>query len=147
MPQQEFTQEQLDQMRQILATHGAAPKPMTTVDLNNPKVAPYRFQKFPMAVYDHLNSYQGHDEERVGPNGRIESFHVAAKITSRIVQSEKELQSALADGWVEEAPEFREVPEQELSGKFATEAARVQQQIEATRPKRGPGRPPRVAAE
>lgn len=39
-------------MRQIVQMNDAQRKPMQTIDLNNPPKEPYRFQKFPMIVYD-----------------------------------------------------------------------------------------------
>lgn len=138
MSPQQLTQEEATRLRQILAQHDSEQAPVHTIDLNNPPRQAYRFQKFPMAVYDHLNSYASRDEERPGPNGRIETVHVAARIVSRIVNSEHELKAALADGWSELAPEFREEREEPLSAKYENEANRIQERIEHARRRPGP---------
>jgi hypothetical protein len=132
-----ISESEIARMREILAQHDGQHLPMTTMDLNNPARKPYRFEKFPMAVYDHTNSYTGYEEERMTPAGRFETVHVAAKIVSRIVRSEQELAGALADGWSEQAPEFREEREEPLSARYANEAGRIDEALE----KRKPGRP------
>lgn len=143
----ELTAEEIERMRQLVAAHDGQHKPVTTVDLNNPPRVPYRFQKFPMIVYDLENSYAAHDvpvTDRLGnPTGATQ--HVTARIVSRVVNSEHELHAALEDGWSENAPEFREVPEEVLSSKYLGEAERVQAQIDEAKRRRG-GRPRKDAA-
>ena len=114
MPLAELSFEEVERMRQIVQMHDASRKPMTTTDLNNPPKEPYRFQKFPMVVY--------------------------ADNQTRIVRSEDELQSALGEGWSQDASSFNDKPEESLSAAYQMEAAQVQQKIEEAS-KRKPGRP------
>lgn len=129
---------EIQRMRAILAQHDSEHKPIVTLDLNNPPRVAYRFQKFPMMVYDHANSYPAHDEEQQRKDGRgFEMVHIPARVLTSTVHSEDQLRAALADGWQEEAPNFSEEPENNLSAGLQAEANRVQQQIEETRRKAG----------
>lgn len=140
MAPEQLSAEEIQRMRQILATHDSEHKPMQTVDLNNPPRTGYKFQKFPMIVYDLANSRAGFDEDRPSRNGfGVDKFHVAAKIVSMTVNTEDQLSQALANGWSENAPEFREEREEPLSVQYQNEANRVQERIEETR--RHAGRP------
>jgi hypothetical protein len=140
MAPEQLTEVEISRMRQILAQHDSQSKPMTTIDLNNPPKQPYRFQKFPMMIYDLENSQPAHEIERNRPNGLgFETVHIAAKVVSMVVQNEEQLKNALEAGWTEQAPAFGEEPEYALSAKLQNEAERVQSQIDSV--KRGPGRP------
>jgi hypothetical protein len=100
---------------------------------------PYRFQKFPMMIYHHENSYPAHDEVRDILRGSMvvtETIHVTAHVTRKIVKSQSELDHALANGWSETPPEFREESEPELAGALAGEAARVDERISKLQSKR-----------
>lgn len=137
MQTQQLTEVEAAQMRQILARHDSESKPVQIHDLNRPPQAPYRFQKFPMMVYDLENSYPSRDEDQARRNGMgIESVHIPAKVVSAIVNSEDELEQLLATGWSEQAPAFSEEREETLSAKYQNEANRVDEQIEAKRSKR-----------
>jgi hypothetical protein len=115
MPQ-ELSYEEVERMRQIIAQHDSQRQPMQTIDLNNPPRQPYRFQKFPMMLY--------------GPT-------VGARM---IVHSEDALESALAEGWQQEAPVTLGEREEPLSAAYQSEVSQIQRQIEETK-RRGPGRP------
>lgn len=104
---QELSFEEVNRMRQIVQNFDASRRPMTTTDLNNPPKEPYRFQKFPMMVY------QGKQ--------------------TAIVQSEDELQDALADGWSQEAPAATEVEAETLSPKYQMEVQQVQEKLAESR--------------
>lgn len=135
----EITPSEAQNMREILARFDAQSKPVTTFDLNNPPRTQYRHQKFPMMVYDHSASYPAHDKDQVVIRGSVpvqETVHVTAKIVSRLVHSEHDLREALGAGWSEEAPTFREVAQDEPTGKYQAEAERVQEQIETRRGRR-----------
>ena len=147
----ELTAEEIERMRQIVARHDSEHRPIQTFDLNNPPRQSYRFQKFPMMIYDHENSYPAHDEERTVIRGSLpvqEIFHVPAKLVSKIVHNQRELDQALEDGWSEQAPEFREEEREEpLSARYQAEADRIQSELERVNPKRGRGRPPRARVD
>lgn len=138
MPQQ-LTEVEVNQMRQILAQHDSQNKPMTTIDLNNPPKEPYRFQKFPMMVYDLEHSHPARSEEQLQRNNTLLEVHIPAKVVFATVGSEDELQSALQAGWSDKAPDFTAEEETPLSPRYAGEAARLDEQI-----RRKPGRPARV---
>lgn len=141
MPAQQLSESEVMHMRQILAQHDSQHKPMTTTDLNNPPKEQYRFQKFPMMVYDLNNSYPSRDEQRPKSNSLgFETVHVPAKVLAKVIHSDEELQYVLANGWSEQAPAFNEEREEPLSAKYQNEASRVDAVIEEQR-KRGPGRP------
>ena len=125
MPQ-ELSFEEVARMRQIVAQFDADRKPMSTVDLNNPPREQYRFQKFPMMVYDLTRS-------------------TPAKVFHKTADSEEELQDLIEAGWSVQAPEFTEEREEPLSPQYQAEAARVDDQIETLRQKRAYNRKP-VAA-
>lgn len=113
MPAQ-LSHEEIERMRQIVQQHDAERKPMQVFDLNNPPKEPYRFQKFPMMVYDLTHSEPGH-------------------VVSQIVRSEEELESALARGWVETAPAYPDQYAESLSVKYEAEADRIDSQIQEAR--------------
>lgn len=146
MPTQQLSESEVAHMRKILAQHDSEHKPMRVFDLNSPPREQYRFQKFPMMVYDLANSNPSYEEDQPRRNGMgIETVHVPARVISRTVNSEEELQEAIAQGWSEQAPAYSEDRAEPLSSKYASEAGRVDAQIEEQRVKRGPGRPKQVA--
>lgn len=119
----ELSHEEIERMRQIVQQHDSQRKPFQVFDLNNPPKQPYHFQKFPMMVYDLARSAPGH-------------------IVSSIVHSEGELDSALRAGLSQQAPEFGDSSEGELSPAYADEARQLDGRLEDAR--RGPGRPSRA---
>jgi hypothetical protein len=125
-----------EQLRQILQRYDLEHKPVQIINLNDPPKVSYKFQKFPMVVYDHRASQPAHEELRsaiVGSSVIEEMVHIRAKIVSRIVNSEAELQQALEDGLELNAPEFREDAEAELSAPLQMEAHAVEQKLAAAR--------------
>lgn len=137
----ELTEVEAARLRQILAEHDSQHKPLQIHDLNNPPKVQYIHQKFPMMVYDLEHSQPAHVTEEVV---RVKGVpykpgdHVPAQVISKIVRSEDELQDALAKGWSEKGPEFREEERAEpLSAAYQEEAERTQQRIEATQRHRG----------
>lgn len=142
-----LSEQDIARMRQILLAHDAQ-KQVPIHDLNNPPRESYKFQKFPMMVYDLERSHMAYEEERAKGNGfGVEMVHVPAKIISRLVHDERQLQQVLSEGWSEQAPEFREEESEFATGatKYSREAQRVDDQIEQAR--RKPGRPAKVHAE
>ena len=137
MPTQQLTESEVATMRQILAQHDGEHQPMTIHDLNNPPKAPYRYQPFPKMIYDLKNSYPSHDQEQQRRNGMgVETVHIPAKIVTKNVNSQEELDEALAAGWSKEAPTFTEERDEPISGAYANEAARVDEKLEEQRQKR-----------
>jgi len=103
----QFTPEEVERMRKIVMENDQQ-KPVETIDLNNPKPKPYRFQKFPKMIYS-----------TQGPG------HLT-------VVSEEDLQEALESGeWTEEAPSEIEQPEPYLSPALQREAEAKQAEIDA----------------
>ncbi len=114
----EFTQEDIEKMRRMVQDHDAKHKGAPIIDLNNPPKEPYKFQKFPMMVYNHAQSEPARDKQTQGKNG-LELVHVPAKRVSKVVKNEHELELALKAGWSEQAPEFEaeaDAPEEEEAG-------------------------------
>jgi len=103
----QFTPEEVERMRKIVM-EADQQKPVETIDLNNPKPKPYRFQKFPKMVY---------------------ALDEAGK--HLLVKSEEELEDAIAGGWSEEAPVFEVVDEPYLSPALQREADAKQAEIDA----------------
>jgi hypothetical protein len=133
-----LTETEIARMRQLVLEHDSQAKKATIHDLNNPPKEQYRFQKFPMVVYDHQSSSPARDDDQPNKNGLgYATVHIPARVVSMEVNSEKELKDALAAGWSEMAPEFREEREEPLSPKYQNEAGRVQERIEELKPKRG----------
>lgn len=132
--EQPLSELEVAHMRKILAQHDSAAPKVKIHDLNNPPKDPYRFQRFPLTVYDLKNSHPAQDKQQPKANSLgHETVHVPAKVISRIVQSEGELEDALAAGWSEAAPSFGAEPDNSLDPKWAGEARRVQAVIDATR--------------
>lgn len=105
---QELTHDEIERMRQIVLQHDqSTQKGMKEFDLNNPPKEPYRFRKFPMAVYD-------------PDSGEAQN-----------VENEAELAEALKEGWVlvHERPAV-EVAEPDLSPEDAADAAAIQQKLD-----------------
>ena len=105
----QFTPEEVERMRKIVMESDQQ-KPVETIDLNNPKPKPYRFQKYPQMVY-------GVDE--------------SGKAMHMLVQSDEQLAQAIEDGWSEEAPVVEVVEEPYLSPALQREADAKQAEIEA----------------
>jgi hypothetical protein len=103
----QFTPEEVERMRKIVMENDQQ-KPVETIDLNNPKPKPYRFQKFPKMIY---------------------STNAAG--THLTVSSEEELQDAIESGqWTEEAPAEIEQAEPYLSPALQREADLKQAEID-----------------
>ncbi len=117
-----LSEEEIRKMREMLAAHDAEASNEADFDPSKVKV-PYRFQKFPMMVYDHAESYPAYDTEKDVMRGSVvvrETVHVKAHLAEKVVRSQAELDHALAHGWSEAAPHFREEaeaeePEEQLS--------------------------------
>jgi len=123
----QLSHEEIERMRQIVQQHDGERKPMQIVDLNNPPKEPYRFQEFPMMVYDLTHSAPGH-------------------VVSKLVHSEVELQASLEKGWTKQAPAFSDERIEPLSASYQAEASRIDRQIEAAnQAKRGRARQAEVA--
>ena len=128
---------EIERMRHIIAQHDSETKKATIHDLNNPPKEPYKFQKFPMMVYDLEHSHPAQDVKQPKVNGMgTEVVHIPAKVVSQVVRSEEQLRAALAGGWSEEAPVFTEEREEPLKVAYASEAGQIDAVIEANRPKR-----------
>jgi hypothetical protein len=137
MANQQLTETDYAQMRNMLSQHDSQSKKMTIHDLNNPPREQYRFQKFPMMVYDLTHSYPSRNEQRPKANSLgMETVHMPAKVVSRTVNSDEELEEALNAGWSQQAPAFTEEREEPLNASYAGEAARIDEQIEEQRVKR-----------
>ena len=146
MASEQLTEVEISRMRQILAQHDSEHKPMQTIDLNNPPRVPYKYQKFPMMLYDLVNSHPARDEEQPRRNGPgFDTIHIPAKVITLLVNSETQLKKAIEEGWSDQAPNFSEEQEFPLSAKYQNEASRVQEQIDAT--KRRAGRPSNAELE
>lgn len=107
-----FSPEQIEQMRALLAAHDAqhgTREGIKQFDLNNPPKAPYVYREYPRCVYHH------------------------AKRLTRNAHSDEQLEAALAAGWSKEPflPEGYEAPEGvaandvELDAGEADEIARI----------------------
>lgn len=113
----QITDEEIQKMREMIANHDAETSEEVDFDPSKVKV-PYRFQKFPMVVYNHARSRAACDEERNVLRGSLvvaEVVHVKAHLASMLVQHQQELDAALSAGWSEAPPEFKEEQEDEPS--------------------------------
>lgn len=121
----EITPVEAEQLRSILQRYDNDHKPIAIYNLNDPPKVPYRYQKFPKMLYNHEESAPAHEETRtavVGSSVLEETVHIRAKVVTLIVANEQQYQDALAEGWREDAPEFRDEPEDTLSAKYQAEA-------------------------
>lgn len=100
--EQQFSQEDIERMRAILAQHDsqAQRQGIREFDLNSPPKEPYKYQEFPKLVYDH--------------DAR----------THRVVRNKAEEKAALEAGWLNE-PFPAEAPAEELDDDDAAEVARL----------------------
>ena len=137
----ELTATEAEQMRGLLAKYDSQHKKIEIHNINEQPRVPYRHQKFPMMMYNHEKSYPAHTETKtaiVGSSVLEETIHIKAKVSTRIVHSEHEMESAKVEGWSTTPPEFREEPEETMSDEIRKEMESVV--------KRGPGRPPKAVA-
>lgn len=109
-----ITQEEIERMRQIVKQHDSERTPMTIHDLNNPPKQPYRYQKFPMMVYDAQRSHPGH-------------------VVSRIVDDEDALEVARLEGWSVAPPACTEERIEPLSASYRAEAEKIDNQIQESK--------------
>jgi hypothetical protein len=140
MNPKELTAQEAEQLRTLLARYDGQRKPITVTNLNDPPKTPYHFQKFPMMVYDHEASFPAHDETRtaiVGSSVLEETYHVRAHVASRVVHTEAQLKEALAEGWRETPPPFRELPPETLSDAALAEADQLNAIAKQPRRQRG----------
>ena len=100
----EFSPQDIDRMRAILAQHDRQTMPTREFDLNKPPVKPYFYQEFPRMVY-----------------------HLGRGINA-IVQHEAELAAMLAGGW-QTTPIAAEQADAELDPAAAAEAAEIDKQL------------------
>lgn len=112
MDHEQFSHEEIERMRAILAQHDRSSGRPETIDLNNPKTPPYRYQKFPKVIYHH------------------------GKREHRIVRSEDELEGFLELGWVDEPYPAEPPAEPELDAASAAEVARINDQLAEMRKKK-----------
>ena len=137
--QKEITPVEAEQLRSILQRYDNDHKPIAIHNLNDPPKTPYRYQKFPKMLYNHDESEPAHEITKsaiVGSSVIEETVHVRAKVVSMIVHNERDFEKAIADGWREDAPEFRDEPADTLSAAYKAEANRADEQL-----RRRPGRP------
>lgn len=135
----EITPVEAEQLRSILQRYDNDHKPVAIHNLNDPPKTQYRYQKFPKILYNHHESEPAHEVIKsaiVGNSVVEEAIHVRAKVVTMVVQNEEALEAALADGWSENPPEYREEPEEVLSAKYQSEAEAADAQLH-----RKPGRP------
>jgi hypothetical protein len=146
MPVQQLSETEVANLRAILAQHDSEHKPMVTMDLNNPPKAPYRYQPFPKMIYDLNASHAARDERKpreLASGGVVmETVHIPAKVVTRRVESQEELDAALAEGWSQQAPNFTAEQEIPLKAAYAAEAGQIDEEIE----RRRPGRPRKTDA-
>ena len=111
MQQAQMSMEEVDRMRAILHEQDKRRVP-NVFDLSKPPVVPYTFQKFPMTVYNPKGSTPPkiiRTEKAVENRLVVSETHVAARLQMKMVNSEKELEKALKDGWQEKPPVFDSV--------------------------------------
>ena len=117
----QLTQGEIERMRQIVNQHDSKNKNgIQMMDPNNPPKEPYKFQRFPMVLYNHKKSEAAQDKSvgvKVGNVVTEQKVHVPAKYHTLTVNSEAELQKAKRAGWSEKAPELA------LAGAAAVEEA------------------------
>ena len=106
----QLTQGEIERMRQIVNQHDSKNKNgMQVMDPNNPPKEPYKFQKFPMVLYNHKKCEAAQEKSvgvKVGNVVTEQRVHVPAKYHTLTVNSEGELAQALKRGWSEKAPEL-----------------------------------------
>lgn len=107
-PVQQFTPEQIAQMRALLAQHDQNAGPAKEFDLNRPPKQPYRHQEFPMVIYHASNP-------------------------PKKVHDQDELESHLAYGWQAEPVVIEADPVPVLDPQSAAEAAQVDAALAAAR--------------
>jgi hypothetical protein len=116
MPQ-EFTASEIEIARRIVAqADGQAKNKIQVMDPNNPPKERYIHQKFPLMIYDLSECKPAFDKVeglKVGNIVTEQKVHVPAKLVTKIVRDEVELQKALARGWSEQAPVFTQ-PDDEV---------------------------------
>jgi hypothetical protein len=98
-------------------------KPLFEMNLMGPPVIEIPHADFPRVVYMHPNEPFRTVEHRNANMELVLSEQVPTTHLTRIVQDEKELEAALADGWVKEAymPKAPPDPDAHLYGKHKTE--------------------------
>lgn len=111
MANQQFSPDDIERMRTILAQHDSQ-KQTNEFDLNNPPKERYVHQEFPRMVYHH--------EER----------------KTRVVKNAAELHQYLAEGWSKD-PYPMEAPAPALDAASSREAAAIDKQIAELNKKKG----------
>jgi hypothetical protein len=100
----ELTAQEIERMRAIVAQHDRGQR-AEEFDLNNPKTAPYRYQRFPKMIYSH------------------------AKRDSRIVRSEDELQGFMELGWTDQPYPAEPTETVQLDAASAAEVEQVDRKL------------------
>lgn len=109
----QLTVNEIEKMRELLAQHDAQNSEGSDFDPSK-VVIPYRYQKFPMMIYDHSKSYPAHEREQTVTRGSMvvnEIVHVTANLASKVVRNQAELEEHLEQGWSENPPSFELEPE------------------------------------
>lgn len=101
----ELTAQEIERMRAIVAQHDRSTGKSEEFDLNNPRTAPYRYQKFPKMIYHH------------------------AKRDNRIVRSEDELQGFYELGWTDQPYPAEPTETVQLDAASAAEVEQVDRKL------------------
>lgn len=105
--EQQITHEEAQRMRQILARFEADSKPIQTIDLNNPPMEPYRFQKFPMIVYRGSKTLK--------------------------VASDAQLDAAIDEGWSMDASKYHDNRDEDLKPAYQMEVQQAETKLAEAR--------------
>lgn len=107
MDTQNFTIEQVDAMRDALRKIDANSRPKT-IDMSQPVIVPYKYRAFPKVLYNHEECKPSRFETKDSalPGAKSETRAVPPVFVTKTVNSQVELDEALAEGWKVEAPDF-----------------------------------------
>lgn len=112
----QFTAEEIEKMRSLVLAHDKEKNAVNVFDPNNPPKVPYSHKEFPKVVYDHKASKPSRDK-LVMQHGTEHVQHVPAKLATKNVNNQAELDAALAEGWELKPPVLEHVgiiPEEDL---------------------------------
>lgn len=104
-PDQNFTPEQIEGMRQILFQHDKA-QAINWFDPNRPQIVPYAYREFPKVLYKHEGCLPSRPRVRRTALGEEVLEFLPPVFQTKTVNNEKELKTALAQGWKAEQPNF-----------------------------------------
>lgn len=111
-----LTEQEIEKLRTGILQHDSKANTNNVFDLNKPPKVPYVHQAFPKMLYRHEGSLPSRAVTKSSLSGDI-TTHEPPKFITKVVKSEEQMETALAEGWVTDPPNFETMEEAPKKGR------------------------------